>query len=190
MELYDGQKANRTSGVDGWIFGRLDLSIWVGEFSKALSQWILLTIKGFVLIYWVVIIKTGINKHCTKNNKGTSARSFFPFFSAPSIFPISRILLFQRSDWVQTKHSCCMFMSLAQNSTFFLLLLLLLVWLRSFTLSVRFFFIALCYYIEVKPNQNQFTSFQAEWLKRSAVPERVHSYLPKMGRWWQLESIE
>lgn len=44
--------------LDGWICR------YESEFSKALSQWILLTIKGFVLIYWVVIIKTGINKQC------------------------------------------------------------------------------------------------------------------------------
>lgn len=44
--------------LDGWICR------YESEFSEALSQWILLTIKGFVLIYWAVIIKMCINKQC------------------------------------------------------------------------------------------------------------------------------
>lgn len=123
------------------------LDVWIcryeSEFSKALSQWILLTIKGFVvLIYWVVIIKTGINKHCTKNNKGTS---FFPF----SVFPISRILLFQRSNCKQSI-VICMFMSLPP---FFFLS-------HSFVHSFIFFFAYCIVTAKMKPNQTNSVHFK------------------------------
>lgn len=137
------------------------LDVWIcryeSEFSKALSQWILLTIKGFVLIYWVVIIKTGINKYCTTNNKGMA---FFPFFvvvfSHLAHFIVSMV-------WLQTKH-CCLYVYVIFNFFF-----------SPCTLHSR------C--CQTRPIQFvKWTSFHGEWLKTSTW-QSAHIFSLQMERW-------